>query len=123
MSIRDIKRRARLELHRRLSVPALYIPAQGVTPIPCAVRVHTKFGALGEPEMAQRVEVEPKLVFLVSELPAPLRVKTGKVSVEAGEAYLIEAVEPRDDITITARVSRLSEADATGLPLPVESGE
>lgn len=119
MSIRDIKRDARRRLHADLSVAALYIPVTGATPVPVTVRVHTKFSALGDKEMAQRADIEPRLIFLASELPAPLRPKTGVVSVEIGEAYRIEAADPVDDAGfITATVAQLPVAQTTGLPVP-----
>ncbi len=117
---RDIKRQGRQRLHQAMGVPALYIPVQGATPVPCTVRVHSKFAALGQLSGnsgdAERAEAEPKIIFLASEVPTP-RVN-GVVSVEPGEAYRVAASDPVDDITITAKVTRLSVKDATGLPLP-----
>lgn len=119
MSIRDIKRDARRRLHTGLRVAALYIAKTGATPVPVFVRVHTKFNALGDKEMAQRMDIEPRLIFLASELPAPLRPETGIVSVEVGEAYRIKAADPVDDAGfITAKVSQLTAAQADGLPVP-----
>lgn len=120
--IRDIKRAARQRLHTAMAVPALYIPVQGATPVPCTVRFHTKFGALGQlnrdPEWAERAEAEPKIVFLASEVPAP-RTKTAVVSVEPGEAYRIENSDPVDDAGfILARVTKLPVNQTTGLPVP-----
>jgi hypothetical protein len=123
MGIRDIKRDARKRLHAGMAVQALYIPVSGHTPIPVTVRPHTKFGAAGrlnnDHQWAERAEAEPKLIFLASELPAPLRPKTGVVSVEPGEAYRIEAADPVDDAGfITAKVSLITAAEAASLPVP-----
>lgn len=119
--IRDIKRAARQRLHDHLAVSALYIPVTGATPVPVTVRVHTKFNMAsgGTPEWAERAEAEPKLIFRASELPANgLRTKA-VVSVEAGEAYHIEAADPVDDAGyVRARVTRLAAAQTAGLPVP-----
>lgn len=119
--IRDIKRAARQRLHDQMAVSALYIPVTGATPVPVTVRVHTKFNMAGgsDPEWAERAEAEPKIVFKASELPANgLRTKA-VVSVEAGEAYHIEAADPVDDAGfIRAKVTRVAAAQAAGLPVP-----
>jgi hypothetical protein len=119
VTFRAIKRAGRQRLHAAMSTPALYIPSRGATPVPCTVRVHTKFldaGGLNKGD-AERAEAEPKIIFLKSEVPAP-RPQTGIVSVEPGEAYSIVAAEPADDITVTAKVTRMSAANANGLPTP-----
>lgn len=121
--IRDIKRASRQRLHTALAVPALYIPVTGATAVPVTVRVHTKFdmtGRLnGDPQWSERAEAEPYIIFEASELPVNgLRTKA-VVSVEAGEAYHIEAADPVDDAGfIRARVTRLTATQATGLPVP-----
>lgn len=106
-----------------MSVPAMYIAREGATPRQLTVRVHTSFAALGRPparsavEYAERDEAKPKLIFSTDEI---LSVKVGAtISVEAGEAYHVESVEPPDDTTITAEVTRVPAAAAAGLPLPV----
>ena len=119
---RDIKREARSKVHETFAVAALYIPVQGATPVPCTVRVHGKFAAIGQPpggeEYATRTETEPKIIFNAVEVPAP-RPQTGVVSVEAGEAYKIDHCDPVDDAGyITARVTHLPVAATTGLPVP-----
>ena len=123
MSIRDIKRDARPRLHAHAAVPALYIAVQGADPVPCTVRPHTKFdgnGRLnGAPQWAERAEAEPHIIFRASDLPANGLRAQAIVSVEAGEAYKIEASDPVDDAGfIKARVSLLSAAQAAGLPVP-----
>ena len=42
------------------------------------------------------------------------------LSVSAGEAYNIDFIEPHDQETITAHVTRLDAEDSAGLPLPPE---
>lgn len=130
MRFRDIKRQARQIVHENLNVDALYLvpapeDAEGPyeTPIPITVRVHSKHTALGDQlgtnfSYAEREEQIPKIIFLVSEVASPIR--GAVVSVAAGEAYLVDTTEPTDDLSITARVTRLSAAKAAGLPVPGE---
>lgn len=120
MSIRDIKRKARRDLHQAMSVPALYIAYTGAEPVPCTVRVHTHTAPVGQlagfAGAAERLETAPKLRFDRSEVAAPAR--TAIVSVEPGEAYRISNPHPADDAFVFADVTRLSAAEATGLPVP-----
>ncbi|AOR76574.1 hypothetical protein [Novosphingobium resinovorum] len=117
--IRDIKRAARQRLHTALAVRAFYIPVTGASPVPVTVRIHTKFDALGDPQMMQRADIEPQIVFQASQLPVNGLRNKAVVSVEAGEAYHIEAADPVDDAGfITARVTKLPVAQTTGLPVP-----
>lgn len=124
-SFRDHKRKARGVLHERHAVPALYIPVPDADPIACTVRVWLKSdettGAADQEGSAQRTNTEDQLRFRLSQFSAPLRSRTGIVSVEAGEAYRIEFLYPTDLGYQTARVTRLSAAEASGLPLPADA--
>jgi hypothetical protein len=121
--IRDIKRDARLRLHRNNAVPAFYIPSTGATPVPVTVRVWGKGNPISLGDLpgfqgsAERVEPEDRIRFMLSELPT-FRRQNAVVSVEAGEAYRIDHWYPVDDQFITARVIRLTDAEMTGLPVP-----
>lgn len=123
-SIRDIKRQMRGDVHRQASVPAYYIPAPGADVVPCTVRVWLKtedqmVGVLPLLQgAATAAEPEDRLRFDLSEFNAPLRAQSGVVSVEPGEAYRIDHLYPADLGYQTARVTRLTAADATGLPVP-----
>lgn len=119
MSIRDIKRKARRDLHQAMSVPALYIAQTGATPVECTVRVHTHSAPVGQLAGfagAERLEPTPKLRFFRSEVDAPAR--GAIVSVEAGEAYRISNPHPADDAFVFADVTKLSATEAAGLPVP-----
>lgn len=114
--LRDIKRRARGDLHREMSVAAVYIPVPDATPVPCTVRVWRK---REDPETgnltqgsAQIVVSEDRIRFDLAEV-RPRR--QAIVSVEAGEAYRIEFLYPVDLGYQTARVVPI---DAAGLPVP-----
>ena len=124
-SFRDIKRKARSDVHKHMRVTALYIPPASIdaaqTPIPCTVRVHSKFAALGDMAgtnfgYAERSEILPRLLIWRAEIAQPVR--GAIVSVEEGEAYSIDFVEPHDDLSITATVKRLSAEKSLGLPVP-----
>ena len=115
----------RRDLHHDRSVPALYIAAPGAQPVACTVRTHDRIeaqGALPASSMngfAQIQESVPKLIFIADDAPDPIR-RGATVSVEAGEAYRIDHVEPPHDITVTAKVTKLTAGEAMGLPLPVD---
>lgn len=120
--IRDIKRQARGDVHREASVPALYIATSGATPTPCNIRLWLKtdnhmVGDLpGFPGAATAAEPEDRVRIDLAEISAPA--KPAIFSVEVGEAYRIELLYPADNGYQTARVTRLSAAQAQGLPVP-----
>lgn len=120
---RDHKRTARRQLHNKLAVPAVYI-APNSTQVPCTVRVHTTFPAIGGDVEggyqygAERFDQTPRLVFLLSDFTTVQPARFGIVSIEAGEAYRIDSMREADDITITANVVRLHGSETIGLPLP-----
>lgn len=128
-SIRDIKRKARRDLHRKMRVPALYIAGPGETPVLLHVRIHTKWDAAsmdagtGNGTMVSRQSIMPKILFMLDEVAeegARLRRK-GVISVEPGEAYRLDNDEPEDDISVSWIVSALPKKDTEGLPVPGES--
>lgn len=124
-TIRDIKRIARGNLHRSMSIPSLYIPVPDATPVPVTVRVWRKREdpAVGDMPrqsdnmtVAQYLVTEDRLRFDLSEVPVLRRL--GVVSVEPGEAYRIDHLYPVDGTYQTARVVPLSAAEAADLPVP-----
>lgn len=122
MSIRDIKRNGRRDLHVAMSVPALYLLNAGdPNPVPCRVRVHTKFANVGSDfggigKNAEFSDSVPRLIIDRLEIPTPVR--TAIVSVEVGEAYLISLANPADGDFIPVDVLQLSAEKAAGLPVP-----
>ncbi len=120
-SFRDIKRKARRDLHERMRVAALYIESPDAEPRPVTVRIHTKFDTLGDQKgtnfnSAEREDVIPRILFWREEVPSPKRLAI--VSVASGEAYSVDAVLPPDDLTISAHVVQLHASEMVGLPLP-----
>ncbi len=129
MGLREIKAKARADLHQQMRVRALYVPP-GVDPEPvhCFVRVHTKFVQLGDQKgtslnAAETEETAPRLLFWTSEVPEPKR--AGYVTISAAdtghgepEAYRLGVVLPPDGLTITVRVAELNAGQMTGLLFP-----
>ena len=120
-SFRDIKRKARRDVQKHLRVPAYYLVSGEAEPVACFVRLHTKFGALGDMAgtnlgYAEREEILPRIILWREEIPQPVR--NAIISVEEGEAYLIDHVQPADDLTITATVVVMPASEAAGLPYP-----
>lgn len=121
MSIRDLRNRARTDLHNAMKIPAAYIaPGAGGAPVPCGIRVHHRTKPFGDMTgfdyaPAERIEDVPEIVALVAEV-SPER--GGVFSIAPLEAYAVETVMLPDGITVTCQVSRLNDANATGLPLP-----
>lgn len=122
-SIRDIKRRARRDLHRAMQVPALlHTSTVDRNPVEISVRVHTRYDALGDQKgtnfnAAEREDVAPQIIFWREGLPALRRGYI--VSVEPGEAYFIDTLLPPDDQTITAHVTVLNATQLAQLDMEV----
>lgn len=145
MGWRDIKRAARSTVHQTMKVRAVFLvggspehdsnsgsfsgSASGAAhglPI-VEIRIHEKGTKLGDQagtslNSAEMYDVIPSVIFWRAELEAlGLEAKRGVIlSVTAGEAYYVDVVEPHDQETIKARVTRLDDADSAGLPLPPE---
>lgn len=124
-SIRDIKRKARRDLHQHMQIPALYI-APGAEPVLLHVRVHTKWDATtmdsgsGNGTLVSRQSIMPKILFMLDEVAAQgaRLTRKGIVSVEAGEAYRLDNDEPEDDISVSYIVTALRKSETEGLPVP-----
>lgn len=135
-TLREIKTRARADLHGAMQVAALYLvenPAY-VTPVvdplipryletEVSVRVHYDFGALGDMKgtnfhYAEREEIKPQIFFLFAELPNPQR--NAIVSVSADEAWRVDHILPRDGITIKVEATRVTPTQmiAGAFPYP-----
>lgn len=108
-TFRELKRRARKQLHAELSEPVLYFPERTDTPRAATVRLHLNFSLLGD-LLATRVgygetqETTPRIVFLLSECRPE---RDGYVITEHMGAYYIDNVQDPDDITITTMVSQV----------------
>jgi hypothetical protein len=125
MSFRDIKQKARRDLHNELKVAAIYVPdpknLQTSPPFEITIRVHSSLNAIGDVKgtsysYAEREAVQPKLVFMRDQVPQPAR--DAVVVISEDEAYRVDVSQPPDLITITCRVVRLKPGQFTGLPTP-----
>lgn len=128
MDIRALRDKSRGQLHAAFTVRTgekrvlpFYLETRAATPVAVNVRIHTKKEQQGDVagtsfRYAEQHEFVPKIIFLVSEVPAPKR--NAIVSVSASEAYRIDNVEPIDGITVTAEVVILPEHERAGLPVP-----
>lgn len=121
--LRDIQRRQRGDLHREMSVSAIYLAAPSATPIPCNVRVWLKTDEMldvvpgvGE---ANPVTTEDRLRFDLGEISTVRR--NALVSIDAGEGYRLDFLYPADLGYQTARVLRLSASEAAALAAAVET--
>lgn len=117
-------RRGRAQLHDHMSVPALYFASRYVPGdtlvMDITVRVHDTLHVLGDLKgtnfnYAEIEDNSPRIIFMRSEVE-PVRSMT--VSVEPGVAYRVDTVRAPNDITVTARVARLTKDEMAGLPVP-----
>lgn len=112
MSFRDIKRKARSIVHDTMQTPALYVSTDGEQ-WPVGVRLHYSFRLIGDTSAgmyADRQEIMPRIIFRADEM-VPAR--GAIVSIDHGEAYRIDNVQPKDDLWVTADVLRMSAAEIT----------
>ena len=124
--IRDIKRKARRDLHATMRVPAYYLAPNSSDPVLLHIRIHSKWGATtmdtptNSGTLVERQSVFPKILFMLDELEAQgvSLVRKGIVSVEPGEAYRLDNSEPVDDISQHWIVTQLDAGDAEALPYP-----
>lgn len=121
MGLREIKTKARRDLHNAMKVPASYYANAIATPVLIHVRVHTKWLEEGDLKgtnlnYAERETTTPRIVFDRDEVANPPR--NAMVIVSEEEGYRVGQTEPADGITITAEVMPLSPADLAGKTLP-----
>lgn len=129
MSIREVKRTARRQLHERLGEPVWYLSAPGDDPVAATARLHLNFNQLGEllrGGFGERMELTPRIIFLRDNVRP---VRDAIVVTRDMGAYFIDHDHPPDDITITAEVVKMTDsqiieqgmdpnADWLGLPAP-----
>jgi hypothetical protein len=117
---REIKARARRDVHREMSVPALYFAVAGADPIECTVRTwlmsdmltFQDLGPLGQVG-AELTNPEDRIRFDLSQVPvlrrgAVIAILPG-IGVMPNEAYRIDHLYPVDLGWQTARVLRVSD--------------
>src|SRR5690625_588432 len=103
---RDIKRKARRQLHRELADVVIYVPEPAGSPQTATVRLHLGFDALGEIRrsgFAEQQEYDPRAVFLLSQL-TPRR--GGFIVTADMGVWRVDNTLPPDDITMTRSEER-----------------
>lgn len=113
-SLRDIRRKARRDVHEQSHVPAVYLLAPN-DPIGVTVRLHRKMstGDVGEgggPGWATQLDVEPRMVFKRDEVSSPQW--GAMVMYSQDEGYFVEASHPPDDEFVSASVKQMSATEA-----------
>jgi hypothetical protein len=117
---REIKDRARRDLHTALEVPAFYIDPLGEAALGVTVRVHNSWLAKGDvPGTSFRFgeirEDTPKLIFLFDQIdPEPLAV----VMISAIEGYRVRVPDPRYLQTVMAGATALDPTELALYPNP-----
>jgi hypothetical protein len=120
MSIRDIKARARRDLHNLAKVAASFYETSAAVPRLIHVRVHTKFnqqeGDLKGTNLnfAEKEAEKPKLLFFREQVNMPPR--NGLVIISADEGYRIGQAEPADGLSIKAAVVQLKPEEIAAMP-------
>lgn len=122
---RDQKRAMRRRVQDHLSTPALLLQdSQDTVGLPINIRLHTKFGALGDLAGARNMnpaEFEtliPKVILWRDELIEDPPRRGRIISVEAGEAYHLNHAEEPDDLTVTVTITKVDPDATVGFPVP-----
>lgn len=113
-TFRQVKRKARNQLHQRLAEPALYLATPTDAPVGVSVRLHLNFAALGEllrGGFGEREELTPRIIFMGTQITP---VRNGIVVTQDLGAYRIDNTMPPDDISITGEVVKLTNAQCIG---------
>lgn len=115
---RDIKAKARDQIHRTFEVPAIYLTHLSGVPVAVQVRIHTGISQPAEDftgiEMSPRFEMQPRIIFRSSQVsnPAP----KGLVVVSATEMYRIGTSRPEREGFIEVDMTQIGRSE---LPLLV----
>lgn len=109
-SWREVRDKARTQVHSTFGLPAVYTPPNATLPehsSACSVRIHESVVLSGDFDssgMAEQNFSAPEMVFLVSEVSPVI----GAVCAVTGvRSYRIEYVYPVDGLTVKAEVSRV----------------
>lgn len=118
--LRELKARARMDLHQAMQVPCFCIPVRTGLAKPVDVRVHTEFAAHGDVKgtsfvYAERRESEDQIIFLAAQHQPD---RGDVVIVSAQEGYKIDNVDPQYNITIRATVVAMKPAEIAKYPKP-----
>lgn len=121
MGFRELKAKARRDLHEKLRVPALYYAPGTSVGVPCSVRVHTKLnkqqGDLAGTNFsyAEQEEHIPAVLFWLSEIDPDNK---AVVMISETEGYRVNHTRQPDGLTITAEVAQLTRAELAAYAAP-----
>ena len=126
MSHSEVKSRARLALHRRMSRPAsFYEAADSIAPVTISARTHyagKRVGDLAGTNLsyAEQLEHPTELIFWNADLAeVSYSLDRGSIIVFlANEGYFVDVAHPKDGQTQLVEVSVMSQTDLNGLVLP-----
>lgn len=114
MNHREIKRRARRQLHNRLADTVLYLTSKNdLSPTGLKVRLHIKFAEVGEllrGGFAERQEQTPQAVFMEFNPVNDAFIVTKDMG-----TWRVDNTMPPDDITVTAEIARLTKSQIQSL--------
>lgn len=124
-ALRDIKRKARRDLHEAMRIPVVYLRTRTSKPIIIHVRLHNNFeqvGSLagGRVFPAQMENLNPQVIFDLNEIPEPEDGAT--LSFDRGEAYVVDHTLQPDGSYMHAYVTRLLADRTVGLPILDDDG-
>lgn len=131
MDFRDVKRKARRELHDALSDPVWYMAASGATPVATKARLHLNSSEIGEllrGGFADRQELSPRMIFWREDVQP---VRDALVVTRDMGAFFVDHDHAPDDVTVIAEVIKMStsqvieqgldpNSDWLGLPDPTQ---
>jgi hypothetical protein len=127
MGLREIKARARRDLHRGMKVTAYYYDPETKLPSNVEVRTHYDFAALGEVRgtsfgYAERQEMTPRLIFMLEPTetqPIPIDPDPqALVIVSALEGYRVNYLDPIDLLTRKAFCTQMTPAEIEAYVTP-----
>lgn len=110
---RDHKAKMKRDAHAAFRLPAVYLARVDATPLPCMVRVHSKVSTNQNeftwPSTPGYLEIDPYVIFDVSEVPRPSR--DGLVLLGSTEIYRVGVTEPAREGFIKASVNLVAASD------------
>lgn len=122
----DIKRKARMNVHKHMHIFAFFFKCADTafgSPTPIDVRLHYDYGLVGDQpgtsfQYAERAEMtDAAIIYKIEDFP---NLENGDVvTTERGDAYTVEYLDPADDFTRKAHLTKMHSSQTKGLaPYP-----
>lgn len=124
MGFRELKKKARKDLHERMLVPGLCTLVKTGMALRVTVRPHLQPKLMGDVQGTSFVygevaDVQPKLIFMAKEMKP---VRGDVVMISAEEGYRVDSPDPLDLISYKAICIRLTANELAKYPSP-EDGD